>query len=212
MYRSWQHLIIHNETGLQDPGRIRKLSRADGRVGWIAIFGFIFAGFISVFLAIFLMYQGLQLQDRQWSFVLSGLAILVMSAGFFAGAWLFRKEQNLNPLRGFLKNPEEFAFIKGELEDCHYFSGQSRRQDVIIVEGYALGPHGEQLIVREEFSPRIWNFTTPQAERSLQKGSDWYDMKGKRRLLPVPAYFICRKMHPSEACLIGIDKEYLSTQ
>jgi hypothetical protein len=158
------------------------------------------------------MYEGLQLEDKQWSFVLSGLAILVMSAGFFSGAWLFRKEQNLNPLRGFLKNPEEFAFIKGALEDCHYFSGQSRHQDVIIVEGSAQGPQGEQLIVREEFSPRIWNFTTPQAERSLQKGSDWYDMKGKRRLLPVPAYFICRKTHPSQACLIGIDKEYLSTK
>lgn len=212
MYRSWQHLIIHNETGLQDPRRIRKLSRTDGRVGWIAVFGFVAAGLISVFLAMFLIYQGFQLEEKQLSFLLSGLAVLALSGSLFVGAWFFRKEMDLNPLRGFLKKPEDFVFIKGELEDCHYLSGQSRRQDVIIVEGHALGPQGERLNVREEFSPQIWNFTTPQAERSLQKGSDWYDMKGKRRLLPVPAYFICNKSRPVYASLIGVDKEYLSTK
>ena len=118
---------------------------------------------------------------------------------------------NLENLAAVAGNPN-YLFVKGELEDCHYLSRKNRRQDVIIVEGFALGPEGKRLVVREEFSPQIWNFTTPQAERSLQKGSDWYDMKGKRRLLPVPAHFLCNKSNPDLACLIGIDKEYVATK
>lgn len=212
MHRSWQHLIIQNETGLQDPARIRKLSRADGRVGWIAFMGFMAAGLVSVLLAIFLIYQSFQFQEKFLSLLLSGLFILIIGGAFFIGAKIFLQEMNLNPLRNFLKNPENYLFVTGELQDCHYLSGQTRRQDVIIVEGFAIGPEGKRLAVREEFSPQIWNFTTPQAERSLQKGSDWYDMKGKRRLLPVPAHFICNKFGPNVACLIAIDKDYVATK
>lgn len=212
MHRSWQHLIIQNETGLQDPARIRKLSRADGRIGWIAFMGFIAAGLVSVLLAIFLIYQSFQFEEKFLSLLLSALFMLVIAGAFLIGAKLFLQEMNLNPLRNFLKTPEDYLFVTGELQDCHYLSGESRRQDVIIVEGFAVGPEGKPLAVREEFSPRIWNFTTPQAERSLQKGSDWYDMKGKRRLLPVPAHFICNKSSPNVACLIAIDKEYVATK
>lgn len=210
MYRTWQHLIIQNETGLQDPARLRKLSRADGRVGWLAIAGFSLAGLISVLLAIFLFNEAFENEEKFLSFLLTGLAVLVVGIAFFVGAWLFRKEMALNPLRSFLKHPEEFIVIQGQLEDCHYLAGEKRRYDRIIVEGRAVGPFGEQLAIHEEFAPAIWNFTTPQAERSLQKGADWYGKKGQRRLLPVPAYFLCRKQRPSQASLIAIREEYIN--
>jgi len=210
MYRSWQHLIIQNETELQDPDRIRKLIRNDGRVGWVAVIGFFAAGLISLLLAIFLFYQGFELEEKQLSLLLSGAAMIVLSIAFFVGAKLFRQEMNLNPLRNYLKIPGNYQFLKGELENCYYLPGQSRRQDTIVVEGTALDSQGRVFQAREEFSPQIWNFTTPEAERSLQKGSDWYEMKDRRRLLPVPAYFLCNKNRSGLACLIAIDKESVS--
>jgi hypothetical protein len=210
MYRTWQHLIIQNETGLQDPVRLRKLSRSSSRVGWVAVVGFIFAGVISLLLAIFLFNEAFENEERILSFLLSGLLVLVVGFAFFIGAWLFRKEMALNPLRGFLKNPGEYIVVQGQLEDCHYLAGEKRHYDRIVVEGHAVGPLGERLIVREEFAPAIWNFTTPQGERSLQKGVDWYSKKGQRRLLPVPAYFLCRKLRPGQASLIAIREEYIN--
>lgn len=212
MYRTWQHLIIQNETGLQDPARIKRLSRASGHVGWLAVGGFFIAGIVAVFLAIFLFSVSFQFEDKRWSLLLSALVLLAMSGASFVSAWLFRKEMNLSPLRGFLKTPAEFTFVKGHLEDCHYVSGEKRHLDAIVVEGRALGPNGEVLLVREEFSPDIWNFTTPEAEASLQKGSDWFDKKGQRRLLPIPAYFICKKNRPVQARLVAIDVEYLASK
>jgi hypothetical protein len=210
MYHSWQHLIIQNENGLQDPGRIRKLSRSDGRVGWMSIVSFVLAGLISVLVAILLFYQALESQEKQMSFILSGIAMIVLAGAFGVGAWLFQKEISTNLLRGFLKTPDEFIFVQGQLEDCHYHAGEKRRHDRIIVEGSATGPFGERLLIYEEFSPEIWNFTTPEAEKDLQKSSDWYDKKGLRRLLPVPAYFICKKHRPSTATLVAINQEYIS--
>jgi len=209
MYRTWQHLIIQNETGLQDPVRLKKLLRSSGSVGLSAIVGFFTAGALSVLIAIFLFNEAFRLEEKQLSLILSGVAILVLSISFFVGSWLFWKERNLNLLRNFLRSPGDFIFIQGRLEDCHYLPGEKRSSDRIIVEGHAKGPSGDDIIVREEFSPRIWNFTTPDAEESLKKGSDWYDKKGKRRLLPVPAYFICNKHRPAWAQLVAINHEYI---
>lgn len=210
MHRTWQHLIIQNETGLQDPGRIKKLSRASSAVGWTAVIGFFLAGVVSIFVGGFLFYVASTVQEKQLTLVLSGIAMSALSIAFFVGARLFKKEMNLSPIRGFLKSPQNFIFIKGQLEDCYYLPGQKRSGDTIVVEGRAQGPNGEEILVQERFSPRIWNFTTPQAEESLQKGSDWYDKKGQRRLLPVPAYFICQKHRPVFAQLVAIDREFVS--
>ena len=210
MHRTWQHLIIQNEPGLQDPGRIRKLCSESSHLGWLAVIGFLLGGVVSVFVGGFLFYTASVAPEKQLSLMLTGIVMGTLSIAFFISAGLFRKEMNRSPLRGFLKQPQDFIFIKGQLEDCYYLPGEKRSQDAIIVEGRAQGPNGEEILIQERFSPHIWNFTTPQADESLQKISDWYEKKHQRRLLPVPAYFICRKQRPVFAQLVAIDREFLS--
>lgn len=207
MYRSWQHLIIQNETGLQDRARIKKLNHTNGSIGAIAIIGFLVAAVISLVFSGFLVSESFDFVDKPISLALSGVVMLLVGCAFLVGAWLFWKERNMSPLQGFLKNPKDFVFVKGLLEDCYYISGDKRQLDRIIVEGYALSPDGQQIEVREEFAPSIWNFTTPEAESGLKQASDWYEKKGQRRLLPVPAYFICQRSRPTFARLVAIDRE-----
>ncbi|MNY42751.1 hypothetical protein D3C86_1776690 [compost metagenome] len=79
----------------------------------------------------------------------------------------------------------------------------------MIVEGKAVAKSGQELLALEQFSPRIWPFTTAEADAQLQKDDDWYDLKGKRLRLPVKAYFIFEKKDPTIAVLVGIDEDLI---
>lgn len=210
MYTSWQHLIIHNETELHDKHRIHKLVRASGAIGYIGLAAFAIAGIASLIFAGFFIYQGVQYQSYQISMFAASVVMIALAALFFVGTKMFFLEIRMNPLRNYIQHPDDFEFVRGTLESSTYVSGQSRRQDHYVVVGKAHSRKGADLFVQEQFSTRIWNFTTSNAEKSLKKGDDWYDQKGQRRTLPVPAYFICEKNDPQVAALVGIDAEYVS--
>ncbi|WP_413289172.1 hypothetical protein [Bdellovibrio sp. HCB337] len=212
MYTSWQHLIVHNETELHDKRRIKKLIRASGTIGYFGVLAFAVAGIASLIFAGFFIFQGVEYQSYKVSMFAASVVMIALASLFFVGTRMFLQEVKINPLRNFAQNPNDFEFVEGTLESSTYVPGQSRRQDHMVVVGKAYSSTGAELYVREQFSTRIWNFINNGAEESLKKGDDWYDQKGKRKTLPVPAYFIYPKRDPTVAALVGIDAKYISTK
>lgn len=102
----------------------------------------------------------------------------------------------------YLENPVGFDFIKGEIVSSHYTPADKGKG---TIRAEIKGDEGSLLMI--EVSPSIWPFTTKEAEECLRDGDDWYDLKGKRPLLPAPVYLLKHKEHGS--VLIGIDQRYL---
>lgn len=212
MYTSWQHLIIQNETELHDAHRIQKLIHDSGAVGTVGIITFAAAGIASLMFAGFFIYQGVQYHSYQISMFAASLVMIALATLFFVGTNMFLQEIKINPLRNYAQKPDDFEFIKGTLESYTFVSGERRRQNHVVVVGKARSSKGVELLAQEQFSTKIWNFTNKENEESLKEGDDWYDQKGKRMRLPVPAYFLCAKKNPHTAALVGIDKKYVSLE
>lgn len=175
---------------------------------WVALIGFAIAGIISVIVAIFMLWLAITVPNERLSFAAAGILMCFLAIGFFIAVRLFRQEIALNPIRQYLKDPSGFEFIQGEMVSGDYSSGGSKGGRKIIVQIQGKDSSGKELLAIEFFSPSAWPFTTQDAEDSLQEGDDWYDMKGKRRILPVKVHLL---HHPKfTTALVGIDKNLLN--
>lgn len=210
MYRTWKYLAVKNEQDLQSRDRLLKLARHRGLPGFLMIFVFGACALISLGLAGFFAMMVQSGGLPMWSSVGSALAMVLLAGTFVFGARVFLRERRLDVLRKILRDPESGSFVVGQLTSFNYVAGDSHKFSRYFVEGQAEGPAGQTLFVGEFFDARIWPFTTEEGDRQIQKGDDWYDLKGKRRTLPVPAYFICEKKDPKIAVMVGIDQTLLN--
>lgn len=203
MYRSWKTLLIDNENDLRSSERIRKLQWARNSIALIfVIIGFTLAGIACIGIAFLLIKAA---QAYLWS-----LFMLLMSAVFFWGANQFLKERKIDPIRNYLRNPQNFEFIKGELVSATYqYNDNNRRNSRMMVEGQAKTSDGVSLLFYEDFDPSIWPFVEKGAEKHLKAGDDWFELKGLRKTLPIQVYVLYQK-HEQHAVLIGIDREFLN--
>ena len=209
MYSSWQHLIIKNETQLQDIKRIRKLIWSSGTVGWLGVIGFALAGIASLLFAGSFIYIGMSTETYNLTMFAVAVLMTALAALFFVGTNYFTQEIKINLIRNFVKNPQAFDFIEGTLVSAGYVSNGSKRQNHYVVVGKAISKEGVELLAQEQFASRIWHFTTREDDEQLKEGDDWFDLKGKRPYLPIPAYFICLKKDPKFAALVAVDEKYL---
>ncbi|MDG0815204.1 hypothetical protein [Bdellovibrio svalbardensis] len=146
----------------------------------------------------------------------SSIIMIVMAALCFFAASLFLKERNLDPLRNFLRNPDDFEFVKGEIVSATYNANENRRNSRMLIEGVGKTLSGEPLLFFESFAPDIWPFLNEGENERLKPGDDQYDLKGKKRTLPVPIYVIYQKRSNLQsnsvgvaAALVGIDKDLI---
>ncbi|WP_374032426.1 hypothetical protein [Bdellovibrio bacteriovorus] len=210
MYRSWKYLVVKNEQDLKNRERLQRLARHRGFPGFLMIFVFAACALISLGLAGFFLQMAYSHQLPMWSSVGSALAMLLLAGTFVFGSRVFLRERRLDVLRKFLRHPESGCFVVGKLTSFSYVAGDSRKLSRYFVEGEAEGPQGQALFVGEFFDADIWPFTTEEGDRQIQKDDDWYDLKGKRRTLPVPAYFVCEAKDPKVGVMVGIDQALLN--
>lgn len=210
MYRTWKYLVVKNEQDLKNRVRLKKLARHRGLPGFVMIFVFSTCALISLGLAGFFAAMAYTHKLPMWSSVVSALAMLLLTGAFVFGARVFLRERQMDVLRKILRHPDRGSFVTGKLTSFNYVAGDSRKFSRYFVEGEAEGPEGQPLFVGEFFDADIWPFTTEEDDRQIQKGDDWYDLKGKRRTLPVPAYFICEAKDPKIGVLVGIDQSLLN--
>ena len=201
MYRSWENLIIRNESELKDHKRLRKLLSVGD---WLAVLGFNLAGFVSVSTGLFMVGVAMEKEPGRLPLLGGAAAILILGFLFFYFAQLMIKEVRLHPIRQYLKDPSGFEFIRGEIVDSHYTRANKGKGRIVA---QIKGENG--LIGVEHFHPSIWSFTTVEAEASLKEGDDWYAMKGKRRLLPVPVYILHKIGLPG--VMIGIEQNLIDS-
>lgn len=201
MYRSWDNLSIQNESELKDHKRLKKLLNTGD---WLAVLGFNLAGFVSVSTGFFMVGVAMEKEPGRLQLLGGAAAILILGFLFFYFAQVLIKEVRLHPIRQYLKDPAGFEFIRGEIVDSH-FTPASKGKGRIVAQ--IKGENG--LVGFEHFHPSIWSFTTVEAEASLKEGDDWYDMKGKRRLLPVPVYILHKKGLPG--VMVGIEQNLISS-
>lgn len=209
MYTSWKHLLVKNDLALRDIKRLKKLPAARGTVSILVILGFALGALISLGLTVFFVELGINGDLEPLKAYGSALAMLALAASFVLAVKLFWQDRNLDLVRNYLLRPLDFEFIEGTLHSASYSPGNNRRNGRMIVEGKATTKSGQELLAIEQFSPRIWPFTTAEADAQLQKDDDWYDLKGKRLTLPVKVYFIYEKKDPTLAVLVGIDEDLI---
>ena len=199
MHRSWENLIIRNESELKDHKRLKKLLRNGD---WLAVLGFNLAGFVSVSTGLFMIGVAMEKEPGRLQLLGGAAAILILGFLFFYFAQLLIKEVRLHPIRQYLKDPAGFEFIRGEIVESHYAPASKGKGRIIAqIKG------GNGLVGFEHFHPSIWSFTTPEAETSLKEGDDWHEVKDKRRLLPVPVYILYKKGLPG--VMIGIEQNLI---
>jgi hypothetical protein len=209
MYHSWETLFIKTEQELKDPARIQRVLRARGAInGWV-IFGFIFGGLVSAGLGAFMIWV-FGFEQFELKGILGSIPLLLMTAACFYTAKLFSKEITLDLIRKFLKNPEDFEFIKGQLCAAFYLAGEKRSQDSMVIEGRGTTSSGVEVKSRDQMHPSIWPFTSEEADTQLKPGDDYFDQKGRRPRLPVPIYLLCPKENPKWAVFVGIDRELMT--
>lgn len=202
MYRSWKTLLIDNEVDLRSNERIHKLLWARNSIALIlAISGFFLGAIVCIGIAFLLIKVA---HAYLWSFFM-----LVMSALFFWVARQFLHERNMDPLRNYLRDPENFEFIKGELVSATYQYDDKRRNSRMMVKGQSQTPEGMPLVFFEYFDPSIWPFIEKGAEANLRPGDDWFELKGQRKTLPIKVYVLYHK-HKQHAALVGVDRELLN--
>ncbi|WP_408097500.1 hypothetical protein ACJVC5_00915 [Peredibacter sp. HCB2-198] len=169
---------------------------------WLAILGFNLAGFVSVSTGLFMVGTAMEKEPGRMQLLGGAAVILILGLLFFYFSQLLIKETRLHPIRQYLKDPTGFEFIRGEIVESHYIpTGKGR------IVAQIKGDNG--LVGVEHFHPSIWAFTTAEAEASLKEGDDWYDMKGKRRLLPVPVYILHKKGLPG--VMVGIEQNLIKS-
>ncbi|UXR65495.1 hypothetical protein EZJ49_04410 [Bdellovibrio bacteriovorus] len=189
---------------------MQKLARHRGTPGWLLIGVFSVCALASLLVSGFFIYLVRKDEMPLWSGSGSAVMMLIMAAAFVFAARVFHRARKTDVLRNFLLHPEDFVFVPGTLKDFSYVAGDNRKLSRYHVQGEAQGPGGESLFVSEFFDSYIWPFTTKAQDQQLRKGDDWYDMKGKRATLPVPAHFLCPAMNPEIAILVGIDHDLIS--
>ncbi|WP_235046281.1 hypothetical protein [Bdellovibrio bacteriovorus] len=190
--------------------RLQRLARHRGLPGFLMVVVFAACALISLGLAGFFGMMAYSHQLPMWSSVGSALAMLLLAGTFVFGSRVFLRERQMDVLRKFLRHPDSGSFVVGKLTSFNYVAGDSRKLSRYFVEGEAEGPQGQTLFVGEFFDADIWPFTTEEGDRQIQKDDDWYDLKGKRRTLPIPAYFICETNDPKIGVLVGIDQALLN--
>ncbi len=211
MYTSWKALAINNESELQSPSRLKKVLWAKEGMLLLVIIMFVLASLLSLFLGGFFFYLSVT-HYLEWGAGLgTTLVMIVMSLLFAVGSRLFHRERKMDLIRNYLLRPQDFEFVPGTLDSFSYSydSGGGAHRGRILVKGQARDSLGNELLVLEQFSSRVWPFTTEEMDRQIQEGDDWYDLKGKRPFMPVKAYFLYEKKNPRVAALVAIDKHFI---
>lgn len=209
MHKTWKYLAVKNEQELKDYLRLQKLALHRGTPGWIMIWFFSVCALICVVGGAFFVSLVQEGGLHWWSGYGSALMMLLLAAVFVFAARVFHRARKSDILRGYLLHPNDYAFIKGTLKEFSYMTGDNRSMSRYHVQGEAEGPGRVTLFVSEFFDSSIWPFTTPEQDRQILEGDDWYDLKGKRATLPISAYFLCRKNNPKVAILVGVDHDVI---
>ena len=129
-----------------------------------------------------------------------GAMLLLMAAAFY-------KEMALCPLRGYLRSPQRYDFVKGRLVEATYLSSGSSASRRMLVRGV----YGDRGLLIEEFDPGAWsNAVAERGEESLKPGDDRYNQKGRRVKLPIEVWVLCGIDGKGPAALAGIPAETAS--
>lgn len=204
MYTSWKHLILKNEHELKDRARLKRLYRSQALPMYFVIGGFSLGGVTCIFASFPLFAMSIQANGFHLGLLIGGLFVLIFSLVFFGAGWMFKKNLDMDLLRNYFRDPEKFEFIKGKLTSAHFSSTGEKASIRMMVKGEGVY-NGKKILVSEDFRPSIWPFTDIESEESLRPGDDWYDMKGKRKVLPVDVHILVDVAGSSYGKLIGID-------
>ncbi|WP_415062535.1 hypothetical protein [Bdellovibrio sp.] len=211
MYTSWKALAVNNESEIQSSSRLKKVLWAKDGMLLPVIIMFMLASLLSLFLGGFFFYLSVTHYLGWGAGLGTTLVMIVMAILFAVGARLFHRERKMDLIRNYLLRPQDFEFVTGTLESFSYSydSGGGVHRGRILVKGMARDSLGNELLALEQFSSRVWPFTTGELDQQIQEGDDWYSLKGKRQTLPIKAYFLCEKRNPRVAALVGIDKHFI---
>ncbi|XGC79811.1 hypothetical protein ACES2L_10765 [Bdellovibrio bacteriovorus] len=208
MHNSWKHLAIQSDKELRDFRRLEKLNLSSALGLWIAAIGFGIAGVASFLSGLWMLYLTAK-RELPWTTGLGvGLGLLAFDGVAFFFIHMVIKERSLNLISQYLKNPQHFEFVEGELISANYSRSDNRRNNKFLVEGKGTY-QGHEFIALEHVSSYIWPFVDAKEDEQIEEGDDWYDLKGKRVRLPVKAYFLLDKRTPNRATLVAIDKTFI---
>lgn len=175
---------ITNDEELRSPERIRKLARERAHVSYLTVIAFVIMGTLCFGVAVML------LMTRGF---LPSVIMIMMTATCFLAAKLFHRETQIDPVRNFLKRPEEFEFTTCLLTSAHWhYDSHNRRGTRMVVRGEGQTLQNEPLLFFENFAPDIWDFS---------QDGEYFK--------PVRVHVIYHKRH-RHAALVGIDKNLLT--
>lgn len=201
MYKSLGIFSVSDERALRDPERIRALAAARHAGSWPGIIGLGVSGACLLALSAYGVCLKFMAAGAR-----AGLDWTMLGVGFGFGLMLFLmaaafyRELALCPLRGYLKAPQNFDFVKGRIVEATYRSDGSSGSRRTLVRG----AYGERGLFIEEFDPGVWSDAVAErGEESLKPGDDRYDQKGKRERLPIEVWVIF-SVDRGRAALAGI--------
>ncbi|UOF01539.1 hypothetical protein [Bdellovibrio reynosensis] len=205
MHNSWKHLAIQSDRELRDIKRLKQLNFSSSIGLTVAAIGFGFAGVASFLAGAWMLYLTAK-GELPWGTGLGvGLALLAFDGVAFFFVHMVIKERSLNLLGLYIKSPQHFEFVEGELTSASYSRRDSHSNSKFLVHGKGMY-HDKEFMALEQFSSFIWPFVDSTEDDQIQEGDDWYDLKGKRVRLPVKAQFLVDKRNPNRGVLVAIDK------
>lgn len=210
MHRSWKYLTVKNEEELVDLKRLRRLSRHRGIPGMASVIAFAVLALACLLMGAFFSIFSFRTEMSRESSLGTGLMLLLMSGVFLFAARLFYREWRQDLLRDYLLHPEEYEIVRGLLSSFSFVVGDRQKLSRFHVEGEVVTSAGTRVPALEFFAAEIWPFTTVEADSQLTPDDDWYELKGQRDALPIPAYFICTRVNPRRAALVGVDYDLIA--
>jgi hypothetical protein len=185
MYSRVGAFAFSNPAELRDRGRIRRLCWSRWHAPLLVPLGFAIAALCALGSGLWMAI--VVLPEIPVAGVFGALAGLACGLPCLWAAKLFWQERSLDPLRGYLKKPEDYEFVDAEITTARYqASGRQRR---ICVQGRARTVEGKKLVFIEFFSPQAWPFGD----------SD----ETARRAYPLPAAVIYARADPAGCALVG---------
>jgi hypothetical protein len=136
MIRSFRFFYFKSPQDLTHPARLKRVMRASEATPlWVTAI-FTITGLLTFVSGYFVLRAAWDL--KSWGVAITGL-LMIPPLGFSLlwAAKLFLVEHQINPLRGYFKNPQKYDFADGEIFEASFQGASKKNQARVFVQGRA---------------------------------------------------------------------------
>jgi hypothetical protein len=136
MIRSFRSFYFKSPQDLSHSARLKRVMRASEATPPLVTAFFAITGILTFVSGYFVLRAAWDL--KSWGVAVTGL-LMIPPLGFSLlwAAKLFLLEHQINPLRGYFKNPHNYDFADGEVFEASYQEASKKNQARVFVRGRA---------------------------------------------------------------------------